>query len=65
MDRDKRLYYLDNARGLALLGVVVGHIFQYDSTLITWICSFHIPLFFIISGALLYYKDTVNKNFLV
>lgn len=64
MDSNKRLYYLDNARGLALLGVIIGHIFQYDNILITWIYSFHIPLFFIISGSLLYYKDTVNKNFL-
>lgn len=67
MDDNKRLGYLDNARGLALLGVIVGHIgkiFPHDSILIMWIYSFHIPLFFIISGALLYYKDTVNKRFL-
>lgn len=61
---NKRLDYLDSARGFALLGVIIGHIYKSDNILITWIYSFHVPLFFIISGSLLYYKDTVNKNLL-
>lgn len=63
MDNSKRLYYLDNARGLSILCVMIGHIYSGDNALITWIYSFHVPLFFIISGALLYYKNIVNKNF--
>lgn len=63
MDK-KRLDYLDSARGFALLGVIIGHIYKSDNVLIRWIYSFHVPLFFIISGSLLYYKDTVNKNLL-
>ena len=63
MDK-KRLDYLDSARGFALFGVIIGHIYKSDNVLIRWIYSFHVPLFFIISGSLLYYKDTVNKNLL-
>lgn len=64
LNNNKRLYYLDSARGFALLSVIIGHIYQPNNALITWIYSFHVPLFFIISGILLYYKDTVNKSFL-
>ncbi|MCC3671316.1 acyltransferase family protein [Terrisporobacter mayombei] len=64
MNNKNRLYYLDNTRGFALLGVVIGHIYESNNAFINWIYSFHVPLFFIISGALLYYKDSINKVFL-
>ena len=60
----KRLDYLDISRGIALLFVIMGHIYSSDNIFITWIYSFHVPLFFIISGVLINYKsdegDIVN-----
>lgn len=50
----KREKYLDIARGFATIMVVIGHCdYAYtESWLTTWIYSFHMPLFFIISGIL-------------
>ena len=61
MDKNEKLDYLDSTRGVALLGGIIGHIFDNC----TWIYSFHVPVFFIISGYLLYYKDTLNKTLLI
>ena len=44
-DNNKIVYYLDSDRGFALLGVIIGHIYQRNNTLITWIDSFQVPLF--------------------
>lgn len=48
----ERLHYLDAARGFAILLVVSGHIWETDQPLPVLIYSFHVPLFFIISGIL-------------
>ena len=47
----RRINYIDFLRGIAIILVVIGHVCQ--SLLKTWIYSFHIPLFFFISGVLL------------
>ncbi len=44
-----RLEYLDVAKGIGILCVVIGHSFV-PMALNNWIYSFHMPLFFIISG---------------
>ena len=54
MDK-KRLRYLDAARGLAILLVVLGHIWETAQPVPVLIYSFHIPLFFLISGILTAY----------
>ena len=52
-----RLIYLDALRGFAIILVVVGHLIQYnyqsalDDPIFNAIYSFHMPLFFFISGA--------------
>ena len=51
----ERLHYLDAARGLAILLVVLGHIWESDQAIPTLIYSFHGPLFFVISGILTAY----------
>ena len=49
-----RIKYLDNARGIAIFLVVLGHcIGAVDNPVNKVILSFHMPLFFIISGILL------------
>lgn len=52
----ERIDYIDVAKGILIILVVIGHItnFEYVPTMLlkTWICSFHMPAFFIISGIL-------------
>ena len=61
-----RLDYIDIMKGIGIILVVLGHI-SYNSILITWIYSFHMPLFFLISGFLFYKsrKDGFIKRKLV
>ena len=61
----KRNIQLDIMKGIGILLVIVGHISQ-NKTLNTWIYSFHIPLFFFVSG-IIYYMANVcgSKEFLV
>ncbi|WP_455544271.1 acyltransferase family protein [Intestinibacter sp.] len=49
---NKRLEYLDIAKGFAILLVVLGHIYDMSNPIKIWIYSFHMPLFFVISGIL-------------
>jgi fucose 4-O-acetylase-like acetyltransferase len=54
-----RLDYIDRFRGIAIILVVMGHIIQYNiingqnTSLYSIIYSFHMPLFFFISGYVL------------
>lgn len=63
----KRIHYLDYAKGIAIILVVLGHIFS-GGNVKTYIYSFHMPLFFIISGYLFNYsnvksfKEFINKK---
>lgn len=81
MNNAKRLDYLDMAKGLGMLFVLIGHlqgdtIFSlspYFHPLCVFIFSFHMPLFFIISGILMCIrednldkysiKEHINKRF--
>lgn len=57
LHKEERLVYLDALRGFAIILVVVGHLIQYnyqsalDDPIFNAIYSFHMPLFFFISGA--------------
>lgn len=58
----ERLRYLDAARGLAILLVVLGHIWETEQPLPVLIYSFHIPLFFLISGILFAYAERERRS---
>ena len=45
-----RLRWLDAARGLAMLLVMIGHTLPGNETVIGALYTFHLPLFFVISG---------------
>lgn len=49
----KRLEYIDSARGFAIVAVVLGHIFGGNTVITKWLLSFHVALFFILTGVLL------------
>ncbi|MGN1328126.1 MAG: acyltransferase family protein [Eubacterium sp.] len=64
---ENRIEWLDNAKGLAIILVVVGHLIQTIcpdlQLLFKFIYSFHMPVFFIISGYFIE-KSSKNKSFL-
>ena len=64
----KRINYLDYIKGFTILLVVLGHIYSADNPIKIWIYSFHMPLFFIVSGFLSTNKrldiiTTIKKKF--
>lgn len=46
----KRIEWIDMAKGYGIILVVMGHCFNKGSIIHNWIFSFHMPLFFILSG---------------
>lgn len=48
--KDNRIEYLDMAKGIGIILVVLGHITYTNIYLQVWISSFHMALFFVISG---------------
>lgn len=62
MNKKERLFFLDSARGLGMLLVILGHILETDGPIPVLIYSFHIPLFFLISGILLAYMQAEERS---
>lgn len=62
MGNIKRLEYLDYIKGFSILLVILGHIYDSSKFIKIWIYSFHIPLFFIISGALIKYTNIKKRS---
>lgn len=58
---EKRLDYLDYAKGIAIILVVLGHIYK-DGPVYIWLYSFHLPIFFIISGIIVKMKEDKNSE---
>lgn len=63
----KRIQYIDIAKGILIILVVIGHVINFNTLptrlLKVWIYSFHIPVFFIISGILINKSNLVNTSF--
>ncbi len=53
MGEKKRLDYFDIAKGIGIILVIIGHIEYVDQAVRNVIVSFHMPLFFILSGMLM------------
>ena len=45
-----RLSWIDIAKGLAIIAVILGHTYQFGNPLHSFVYSFHIPLFFVLAG---------------
>lgn len=58
----KRINFIDTAKGIGILLVVFGHV-NYNRDVLTFIYSFHMPLFFFISGMLFNSKSKSLGNF--
>ncbi len=51
-----RIEYIDMARAIAMIFVVLGHINYANAGIKAWLYSFHMPAFFVISGLVLKIK---------
>lgn len=62
--RTDRIYWIDALRAMAIIFVVIGHTpgIQGYNNIVKYIYSFHIPLFFLISG-LLFNSKAVGEGF--
>ena len=58
----QRLEYIDIAKGIGIILVVIGHCISGQSIPGMYISAFHMPLFFIISG--MCFNDTRYPQFL-
>ena len=69
MKVSERYTWIDCIKGIGIFLVVLGHIYK-DNYIGQWIYSFHMPLFFMLSGYLMYTKSVdwksrrsnINKN---
>lgn len=59
----KRLDYLDMVKGIGIFFVVLGHMEDISGGMRIWISSFHMPLFFIVSGLLMAVKKEDDNDF--
>lgn len=53
----KRLDYIDCVKGIAILLMLWSHSMATENAVRTWICSFNMPIFFVICGMLLYVRE--------
>lgn len=58
---EKRFSFIDVAKGISIVLIVLGHLLK-NNIIITWIYSFHVPIFFIITGYLLKTKSSLKLN---
>ncbi len=45
-----RIEWVDIAKGIGIILVIIGHVNTFNSSVKEWIYSFHMPLFFILAG---------------
>lgn len=50
MSDNKRIEWVDIAKGIAIILMIIGHTVPYGSKVRNFIFSFHMPLFFILTG---------------
>lgn len=63
MENNKlREEYMDVAKGIAILTVIMGHCI-HDCVIKKLIFSFHMPIFFLISGYFFHKKETNGMRY--
>lgn len=56
----KRIDYIDVAKGIGILCIVVGHCLTKGTVLRRWLFVFHVPYFFIVTG-IIFKKEEARK----
>lgn len=59
----KRIEWLDIAKGICILLVVLGHELTWDEGLRYSIYAFHIPVLFVLSGMTIFITRETEKDF--
>lgn len=66
----KRLYWVDNLKGLGIIAIVLGHCnFPKENIFVQYLFSFHVAIFFLISGLLFHdhryisFKKFIKEKF--
>lgn len=59
-----RIAWLDGARGIGILLIVLGHVIPMTTPISHFIYSFHVPLFFFLSGMVLQKRSMCRQSFL-
>lgn len=62
MTKRERVDYLDIAKGIGILLVIIAHIPNLGENARQYIVAFHMPLFFIISGMLIRYTGKIEES---
>lgn len=52
----ERAQWIDNARGIGILAVVLGHVYDRAHGLGQWLYAWHLPLFFLLPGVLFHLR---------
>lgn len=58
-----RIEWLDIAKGICIVLVVLGHELTWDESLRYLIYAFHIPMFFVLSGMTAFVTRETEKSF--
>ncbi|WP_418214677.1 acyltransferase family protein [Bacteroides difficilis] len=61
---EDRNHIIDTAKGYGMILVIAGHLFTYGSYPFNFIFSFHMPLFFFLSGFLFTLEKYPNSRYL-
>lgn len=59
---NSRVEYIDTTKGLGIFLVVLGHCYARENFITIWLNSFHMPLFFIVVGYILRYKQMAKGS---
>lgn len=62
-ESSKRLDYIDIAKGIGIILVVLGHVTYIPEPARAWISTFHMPFFFVIAGVLMAIKNEVEAEY--
>ena len=60
--KKEHLPYLDAARGLGILLIIMSHIWEDRRPVIVLMYSFHVPMFFLISGLLMAHTNVILRS---
>lgn len=63
MQEKVRINFIDIAKIIGMFFIVLGHILR-GGIITTWLYSFHVPLFFFLSGLTFHYTNSNLKSFL-
>lgn len=61
-ESDARIEYIDLAKAIGIILVIAGHVVSSDTDAKKVIYSFHMPLFFLLSGMLMMVRDKYSRE---